>query len=186
MKQSEIIRSDYYDRTIITSIDDILGAMKRIESIFRNSKEYKNYICSVREGLDKKNCAYFQEKDFSEVKLELHHIHLLYDIILLIGTKEISELEDGKFLTVYDIVNKVIEFHMKDYPIVVMLSSTLHQLHHSNQYSFPKDSKELHTGKYKEFIKEFKDYLTKEEVKNIYDGYISEQELLECQKVIET
>ena len=168
MKTTEIVREDYYDRSIITSLDDLINSAKRIESLFRNSREYRNYICSVREGLDKKNCAYFTDKDFSEATLELHHVYSLYDITMLVGLKQLSELENDQFLTVYDIVNELIQFHMKDFPIVIMLSKTIHELYHSGQYELPKESQQLHLGNYKGFIREYKAYLDAEEIIKLY------------------
>lgn len=173
MKKSEIKRVDYYENSLITSVDDLIGAIPKIESLFRNSREYKHYIGSVREGLDLKNCAFFQDKDFTDVKLELHHIHDLFSIVLLVGSKEVCELEDGDFLTVYDLVRKVIEFHLKDYPIVMMLSSTVHQLYHSGQYQLPKKTKDLHLGDWKGFIKEYYEYINVEEIKQIYEYFDS-------------
>lgn len=171
MKTTDIVREDYYDRSIITSLDDLINSAKRIESLFRNSKEYRNYICSVREGLQKKQCAYFTDKDFSEATLELHHVYSLYDIVLLIGTKKLTELDRDEFLTVYDIVNGLIQFHMSDYPIVIMLSKTIHELYHSGQYELPKESAELHLGRYENFIKEYRDYLDKEEIEKLTELY---------------
>lgn len=171
MKTTDIVREDYYDRSIITSMDDLINSTKRIESLFRNSREYRNYICSVREGLEKKNCAYFTDKDFSEATLELHHIYSLYDITMLVGTKLLTELDKDQFLTVYDIVNELIDFHMKDQPIVIMLSRTVHELYHSKQYELPRDSKELHLGKYESFIKEYREYLDSEEKDKLIKTY---------------
>ena len=171
MKISDIIREDYYEKSIISSVDDLMCSVKRIESLFRNSREYRNYICSVREGLQKKNCAYFTDKDFTEATLELHHVYSLYDIVLLVGTKLLTELENDQFLTVYDVVNGLIQFHMKDYPIVIMLSKTVHELYHSGQYELPRDSKELHLGRYENFIKEYKDYLDAKEAEKLTKLY---------------
>ena len=171
MKTTDIVRSDYYDRSIITSMDDLINSVKRIESLFRNSREYRNYICSVREGLQKKQCAYFTDKDFSEATLELHHVFSLYDITMLVGLKQLSELENDQFLTVYDVVNELIDFHMKDFPITIMLSKTVHELYHSGQYELPKDSKELHLGNYTGFIREYKEYMDKEEVEKLTKLY---------------
>ena len=168
MRITDIVRSDYYDRSIITSMDDLINSVKRIESLFRQSREYRNYIASVREGLQKKNCAYFTDKDFSEVTLELHHVYSLYDIVILVGTKLLTELENDQFLTVYDIVNELIKFHMKDFPIVIMLSKTMHELYHSKQYELPKDSKELHLGRYENFISEYREYLDAKEIIKLY------------------
>ena len=171
MKTTDIVREDYYDRSIITSLDDLINSVKRIESLFRNSREYRNYICSVREGLQKKQCAYFTDKDFNEATLELHHVYSLYDIVLLVGTKKLSELDREDFLTVYDVVNGLIQFHMKDFPIVIMLSKTIHELDHSGQYELPKDSPELHLGRYESFIKEYKEYLDAKEVEKLTKLY---------------
>lgn len=171
MKTADIVRSDYYDRSIITSLDDLINSAKRIESLFRNSKEYRNYIRSVREGLQKKQCAYFTDKDFNEATLELHHVYSLYDITMLVGFKQLSELNKDEFLTVYDIVNGLIQFHMKDYALVIMLSKTIHELYHSGQYELPKDSKELHIGNYTGFIREYKEYLDAKEAEKLTKLY---------------
>ena len=170
MTKYSIIRPEYYENSLITDAESLANNVPKIESLFRNSKLYKNYIASIREGLQIKNCDFFKDKDFTEVDLELHHIFQLYDIVLIIGIKMLDELEANGFYTVYDIVNEVIKFHMKDYPIVIMLSSTVHQLYHSKQYELNPKSNKLHPGKYKEFIQEYKKYLDKTNTINMY-GY---------------
>lgn len=171
MKLADIKRDSYYEGSIITTEDELVFHLPKIESLFRNSKIYKNYIYSIREGLDKKNCSYFTDKDFSNVSLELHHIFKLNDIVLLVGTKMLDELQEGEFLTVFDIVRGVIDFHLKDYPVVMMLSSTIHQLYHTGQYVLPRDSKEFYSGNYKDFIEEYFDYLDREEVISRYEYF---------------
>lgn len=171
MNLNEVIRKEYYETSLIKNHEDLINNIPKIESLFRNSKIYKNYIGSIREGLQIKNCAFFKDKDFSEVELQLHHVFQLYNIVLLVGMKRIDQLKKDEFLTVFDIVNDVIQFHLKDYPIVMMLSTTLHQLYHSNQYELPKNSKQLHSGNYKGFIEEYQEYLDKEEITKVYSYF---------------
>lgn len=165
---NNIVRKEYYDGSLIQNPDDLISNIPKIQSLFRNSKLYKNYISSIKEGLKIKNCAFFKEKNFDEVDLELHHIFSLYDVVFVVGMKRLETLNRGEFLTVFDIVNSVVEFHMKDFPVVMMLSTTLHQLHHTGQYSLPQNSKEFHSGNYTAFIQEYKDFLNKEKIINLY------------------
>ena len=159
MLVKDIIRKEYFDNNLIRNFDELLENTKRIESLFRNSREYKNYIAGIREGLQIKNCAFFSDRDFTEVDLELHHIFpKLYDIVLIVGGKMLLKLKDGEFLTVYNVVDEVIKFHMKDFPTVMMLSSTVHQLHHTGQYQLPKFTNSLHIGKYKEVFNEYSEF----------------------------
>lgn len=168
MEISKIIRKEYYDKNIITDIDDLIENIPRIEKLFRNSKEYKNYIASIREGLQLQHCSYFSDKDFTDVSLELHHeFPRLYDIVLIVGSKMILDLKEDEFLTVFDIVRSVLEFHMKDYPTVIMLSKTIHELYHSDQYSIPRDTDSIHLGNYKSFIEEYKEYLNDSDINKL-------------------
>lgn len=171
MNLNEVIRKEYYETSLIKTHEELINNIPKIESLFRNSKLYKNYIASIREGLQIKNCAFFEDKDFEEVELQLHHILQLYNIVLLVGIKKVDELKENEFLTIFDILNGVIEFHLKDYPIVIMLSTTLHQLYHTGQYSLPKDSKQFHPGNYKGFIEEYEEYLDKEEICKMYSYF---------------
>ena len=168
MKISEIKRKEYYDDSLITNEEDLINSIPKIESLFRNSKIYKKYIYSIREGLQIKNCAFFTTKDFTEVPLQLHHIYQLYDIVLLVGYKMLNEISENEFLTVYDVVRRVIDFHLKDYPIVMMLSDTIHALYHTGQYILPNNSKEFHAGNYREFITEYRDYLDPKQMIDLY------------------
>lgn len=170
MQITDIARLEYYRDNIITTSSDLVDHIPKIESLFRNSKLYKNYIYSIREGLQIKNCSYFIDQDFSEVDLELHHIFHLADIVLLVGEKMLDDMDADGFLTDYDIVRGVIDFHLKDYPIIMMLSTTIHQLHHTGQYDLPKNSKQFHPGNYHNFIQEYIEYLDKDEMINMY-GY---------------
>lgn len=171
MTKYNIIRHEYYENSLITDAESLVNNIPKIESLFRNSKLYKNYIAGIREGLQIQNCDFFKDKDFTEVPLELHHIFQLYNIVLIVGMKMLDELEENGFYTVYDIVNEVVKFHMKDYPVVMMLSSTIHALYHTGQYILSPNSKQFHSGRYREFITEYRDYLDQKETIELYKYY---------------
>lgn len=182
MLVNDIVRKEYYDNKLIRTFEELLENTNRIESLFRNSREYKNYIAGIKEGLQIKNCAFFVDKNFDDLSLELHHqCPTLYNIVVLVGSKMLTNLEEGEFLTVYQIVDEVIKFHMKDYPTIVMLSKTIHELYHSGQYVIPTKTNTLHLGKYKDFINEYFPYLVESDL----DGLVYFLNTKESDEIIE-
>ena len=168
MKITDITDFSYYENSVILNYDDLQKKIPLIERLFRNSREYKNYISYIRESNNIRGCAFFTDKDTDDVDIEIHHIINLYSICDIAGRKLLDTLDNDKFLFTYDILKEVIEIHMKDLIPVISLTRTIHQFYHSGQYELPKNSKELHLGNYRKFIQEYKNYLNKEEISKIY------------------
>lgn len=179
MNTSDISDFSYYENVIILNQEDLNNKLKLIEKMIRSSREYKAYIKCTRETDDIKGCAFFTDKNLDEVVLEIHHLIHLYDLCVIAGSKLLDNLKDDEFLLASDIAKEVILMHMKDLIPVVSLTQTIHQLVHNGEYSIPKDTKQLHLGEYAEFIKEYKDYLNKDYIVNLYTNYNVNKEEIE-------
>ena len=168
MKTTDISDFSYYENSIILNEETLTSKIKFIERMVRSSKEYKDYIKCVRETDDIKGCAFFKDKNLEEVVLEIHHLITLWDLCMMCGLKLIDNLDKEEFLLCSDVAKEVIFLHMKDMIPVVSLTQTIHQLVHNGEYKIPPDTDQLHLGDYKEFIKEYKNYLNKEDTIKFY------------------
>lgn len=158
---------------LLTSPDDLIENMKRIESLIRSSKEYKTYLAYLHEVHEMKSCCYFPDKNFDEVTLEYHHFPFtLYDLVIIIGSKYIADHPDEEIFT-FDIAREVIKVHLSNQVSGIMLSKTIHELYHSGQYEIPTDSKSLNLGEYRTFFNIYKDYLDEKD-KEIFEKYGAE------------
>lgn len=161
---------DYLDYLKITSPDDLTdNIVKKIESMIRNSKEYRGYLSFIKEYLSIRNCAFFEKIDFvdQELSIEFHHLITLYDLVTIVGCKMISELKEKEFLLTFDIAKEIIMEHLNDNIPGVMLSRTIHEMVHKGIYTIPKTSKEVHLGNYETFIRTYYEYLTEKDIKTI-------------------
>lgn len=157
------IKENFNDLLIRTPADLIENA-KRIESLIRCSKEYKAYLAYLHEQYEMNSCEHFREKNFDRVTLEFHHhILTLYDLVMIVGGKYLVEHLDDE-VYVFDIAREVIRVHLKDQVAGIMLSKTIHELYHSGQYEIAKDASGLNLGNYREFLKEYREYMTPAEI----------------------
>lgn len=132
--------------------------IKRIEKEIRSSLEYRDYISFLKEYVDMKHCAFFnnvENEQGSKVRIEIHHEPLtLFDIVETVVNKFIDE---GIPLNDLYISDEVMELHYTNKVGLIPLSKSVHQIvHNSNQIVIP-----LHLiyGNYKEFLEEYSDYL---------------------------
>ena len=175
----------YLDFLKIASIDDLTGNLiKKIESMVRNSKEYRGYLSFIKEHLSIRNCAFFEDIDFvdKDLSLEFHHLITLYDLVVIIATKMILDLEDGDFLLTFDIAKAVIKEHLEDNIPGVMLSRTIHEMVHAGLKEIPKDSKEVHLGNYLNFISNYHELLTEKDI-NTIKNFLPDDKSLEVDKL---
>lgn len=162
----------YLDFLKISSPDDLThNVIKKIESMVRNSKEYRGFLAYVKECLSIRNCAFFEDIDFvdNELSLEFHHLITLHDLVILVAAKMILALKDDEYLLTFDIAKKVIEEHLNDNVPGVMLSRTIHEMVHAGLKQIPKDSKEVHLGNYKTLITNYYELLSDKEIQTIKD-----------------
>lgn len=147
---------------LIMDMEDVVNRAAKIESFFRNSVEYKNYLSYMKQTIGIHNCPHFGDDiDFVEEKMriECHHIITLYDLVLMVGAKLLLETED-EYITVFEVLTELVLLHLRDMVPICMLSLTIHEMHHNGLYEIPKDAKSLHLGKYNEFYNEYKDFFS--------------------------
>jgi len=147
---------DYLDYVKITDIDTLLKRVKKIESMVRNSWEYKCWVASIHEDLCIHNCDYFKNWNDDDIDMEVHHIITLFDIVIAVGAEMISELENDEYLLSFQIANQVIEEHLCNNIPCILVSKTIHQAIHSNLYQPSPDSKSINLGNYLDFVKKYK------------------------------
>lgn len=155
----------YLKQTLVSTVHDIdSDHIKAVEKIIRNSYEYRKYLGDKRENCNENSCAYLKDFDFSKNKasLELHHVIFLADLVE-IGYKVLLD-KGEKFISTSQVADLVLSWHYENIIPYIFLSRTMHQLYHSNQYSFNfSDIK----GNYTEFISRYSDFLTPNAEKTI-------------------
>lgn len=132
--------------------------IKRIESLIRSSKEYKDYIRFLKEHMDLNSCVFFQAVSPEENKrfrVELHHEPFtLYDYVSVVLDKFIDE---GLPLNDLLIADEVMELHYNNQVGLVPLSKTIHRLvHESVKVMVPLN---MVYGNYDEFLEKYKKYI---------------------------
>lgn len=175
----------FLDYLKIKSVDDLTSNLiKKIESMVRNSKEYRGYLAYIKEHLEIKNCAFFEDIDFVENELTLHFHHLitLYDLVIIVGCKMISELKGDEYLLTFDIAKKVIQEHLDDNIPGAMLSKTIHEMVHAGLKTIPKNSKEVHLGNYKNLINKYHFLLTQKDIDTI-KNFLPDEEASELEEL---
>ena len=146
----------------IYTYDDLQKFIPRIERIIRSSPEYKQYLHYIYETLQIRNCDYFTEWNIEEnITFNIHHLITLYNLVEIVGAKL---LLDNDYIYTFDVAKEVILLHFKDYVPVILLTQTIHEALHAGLYKIKKDSKSLNLGKYKEFVKEYKDVTTTKDI----------------------
>ena len=177
--------NEYLDFLKIASPDDLTNnVIKKIESMVRNSKEYRGYLSYIKEHLSSRNCAFFEDIDFveNELSIEFHHLITLYDLVTIIASKMILDLKEGEYLLTFDIAKKVIEEHLEDNIPGVMLSRTIHEMVHAGLKTISKNSKEVHLGNYKNLIKNYYMLLTKKDIDTI-KNFLPDEKSLEVDEL---
>lgn len=148
----------------LTNDKDRTKFISRIEKICRSSMEYKDYISFLKEYVDMTKCKFFKgvtNIDNRKIKIEIHHEPLtLFDIVATVLNKWESE---GMPLNDLLIADEVMSLHYFNQVGLIPLSQTVHLMVHDNAtIVIPLY---LIYGKYKEFIRDYQDYISEE----IYD-----------------
>ena len=148
----------------LTNDKDRTKFISRIEKICRSSMEYKDYISFLKEYVDMTKCKFFKgvtNIDNRKIKIEIHHEPLtLFDIVATVLNKWESE---GMPLNDLLITDEVMSLHYFNQVGLIPLSQTVHLMVHDNAtIVIPLY---LIYGKYKEFIRDYQDYISEE----IYD-----------------
>ena len=167
--------------------------IKQMERIVRSSLEYKDLISYLREYLDFKACAMFQnisKENNPKLRVEIHHgPFTLYDICDVVLQKWI---DTGQPLNILYMASEVVELHYSNQVGLVPLSKTTHEsvTNHSEKTVIPLY---MYHGDYKKFMCDYADYISDdlldkyerciEETKNVtketYDAWNSEFTYLE-------
>lgn len=138
--------------------------IERCKRIVRSSKEYKDYIQFLKENMDMNRCAFFPKVKHTrenKVQIEIHHEPFtLDDIVRVVISKQ---LEEGKPLNDLDIADEVMELHYKNMVGLVPLSTTIHEVVHSdsNKLFIPLN---LCYGDYKRFYEEYQEYIKDDDI----------------------
>lgn len=138
--------------------------IERVKRVIRSSKEYKDYIRFLKENMDMNKCAFFpkiKHTKENKVQIEIHHEPFtLDDIVRIVISKQ---QEEGKPLNDLDIADEVMELHYKNMVGLVPLSTTIHQVVHSdtNKLFIPLN---LCYGDYKRFYEEYQDFIKDDDI----------------------
>ena len=162
-------RTDFYLKShlVKTAFDIDDKHIKAVESLVRNSLEYKTLIGEKRQYEHENRCALLKDFDFSDKKtnLDLHHVIFLYSICKA-AYKCLLETNKEAYVSTFEAANKVMEWHNEGAFLYIFLSRSAHQLYHTGSYKFEmKDVKGNREAIHRTYYK----YLTEEE-KALVDG----------------
>lgn len=142
---------------MVTSDKDVYKLIKTVERTVRSSLEYKDYIAFLRDKIDMKQCAFFNNvsiKQGKRVSIEIHHEPFtLYDIVSIVVKKFIHESRE---LDIFDISDEVMRLHYANMVGLIPLSKTVHGLVHDGKVFIPM---QIVYGNYLEFIEEYNDFI---------------------------
>lgn len=134
--------------------------IKDIETVCRNSIEYRSLINYLRENMDMNRCAFMENitnADTFSIKIEIHHYPLtLYEIVKTIVAKRMYFDED---LEVEAVAMEVMYVHYFLMVGLIPLSQTLHDLAHNNSLFININNV---IGDWKGFIEEYKGFVPAE------------------------
>lgn len=150
---------------------DMIKFIKKTERLVRSSPEYAQLMNYIREELNLSFCTYLNNVDKNMAAIEMHHhIYTLYDIVQIVIAKH--EKENTPFNSL-SIANEVLFLHYNNLCGLVPLSTTIHQLVHSdNNFYIHKD---LVLGDVDSFFNMFKEYMT-DELKAKYNDWVKYSE----------
>lgn len=141
--------------------------IKSIESLIRNSLEYKRFIKYLKEEQDYTSCAFFNSIDIKEIKnvgIEFHHYPFtLYDIVNIVLYKESNFFSQQ--VDTFDIANEVMRIHYEGIVGLVPLSKTLHQLAHSGNLFI---NFKIVSGNIEKFMNDYEMFIDQELLDNVH------------------
>lgn len=158
--------------------------IKKIERYVRNSYEYRKFCLYIRDEKGLVKCDYFKDifsDEQDEITTEIHHnLFTLYDIVEIVGLKMIFDYTTAeKVLLPIDIAKKVIELHLENKVSVIVLSKSIHEAVHGGEYKYDQTHA---VGNWKDFVKEYCEYISADKItkiKNQYDVEIKLEEYYE-------
>lgn len=169
-----------YNVTLTTDRDQV-KFIKRIETVVRTSMEYRDYINFLKDYVNMKHCAFFnniENSQGSKVRIEIHHEPLtLFDIVQTVLNKH---LDEGIPINDLFIADEVMELHYKNQVGLIPLSKSVHQIvHNGTDIIIPLN---MVYGEYAKFIEEYNDYLDESVVSKL-ERKINETKTINTEKI---
>lgn len=160
-----------------------LKFIKRVENLIRSSLEYRDYINFLKDYVNMRHCAFFnniENDQGNKVRIEIHHEPLtLFDIVQTVLNKYLAE---GIPVDDLFIADEVMALHYKNQVGLIPLSKSIHQIvHNGTDLVIPLT---LVYGDYKAFIDEYSDYLSEEVVSKL-ERKIDETKTINAEKIAE-
>lgn len=178
----------YQTEDSLNNIEDYRNFLKNVESAFRVSREYKAIKSRLMES-GMTNCQIHGNLNEEMVSIEMHHNMLtLFDLAMIITEHMVRTV--GR-ISSFDVVRLLIQAHVDNEVLLVMLSKTPHQMYHNNSEFFLPF--EMCIGEPWKFLEKYKYGITqdiaykilrylRQEEKN--DGKINDQGLLNIRESI--
>lgn len=136
--------------------------IKSVESLVRTSYEYSQYIGYLRNDLNMNKCQIMQNITDENANLEFHHHPFtLFTIVQAVFEKM---LKDNGSAQTFEVADQVLKLHYDNVIGLVPLSKTAHDLVHAGDIFIHPNQL---FGKVIDFIKEYKDHIDENEMKNI-------------------
>lgn len=169
-----------YNVTLATDRDQA-KFIKRVETLVRTSMEYRDYINFLKDYVNMKHCAFFnniENSQGSKVRIEIHHEPLtLFDIVQTVLNKH---LDEGIPINDLFIADEVMELHYKNQVGLIPLSKSVHQIvHNGTDIIIPLN---MVYGEYAKFIEEYNDYLDESVVSKL-ERKINETKTINTEKI---
>jgi len=120
----------YYIKEIISE-EALNRIIKNVERLFRQSREYKEYIGILKNSINLHYCSFLKNVSDTDVEIEFHHYPFsLYEIIEILINKHI--ITKNPFSTLL-LCSELLSLHYDNKIGLVPVSTTIHQLIHSNK-----------------------------------------------------
>ena len=121
---------------IVNTEKDRTKLIFHIESIIRQSLEYKEYISFLKDFMNKDSFfSNVEQLAYNKVKIELHHSPLtLFDIVSVVMQKHQDEYDR---IDIFDIADEVMELHYQCRVGLLPLSISTHKLVHLGEIFIP-------------------------------------------------
>lgn len=161
----------------ITNETQLLYMISEIEKVVRRSIEYRGWVTSKKYKHEQTICKAYDidVTDYKGVRIEQDHFPVsLWDIVWIIGTKMISELDNGTYLTTFDIASQVMREHLDDQHIgSISLLTSFHELRHAGVHKVKVS--DIH-GDYQSFLDKYEGYIPEAVQDRIRENLIIEKE----------
>lgn len=141
---------------VITTEKQKYKLIKTIESLTRNSMEYKDLIKYLRTNMNMDECEFFPNFKAGKKRgmIEIHHApYDLYTITWIVMEKQ--EQEKG-YIDEFDVAEEVMRLHYEGKVGLIPLSITAHELVHDGKLIVPLNCVR---GKFVEFTRDYYPYI---------------------------